>query len=218
MALAVLVALVAWLSVVGASEGYVTEVNGTIYVQLPRVYALKFNATVVRVWWHNSSFITLSYTCVYAHNFSEECVPLYVEVYNASTLVYNVSFTNLTTLCSNAPVAGVCRGVRSLNVSGFVNVTAKVYNGKGELLATIVFENPFLTQLPDVLVMLGTLLPLALLVALAGRGNVRTVGIGMIAYGIVVNTLPIIGVENKYIPLVSVVTIIVGLVMVYLSK
>ncbi len=198
----------------------VTITNSTIYVAFRQAVVLHFNATTIRVGWLNSSILRVVYFCVFStSNYSEECIPTTVIVYDPNTSQQQVvSFTDLQAICF--PSYGFCRAYADLDVGTYMVVRVKVVNARnGEVLADEeVPKIPFTPYIPAQIRMLISLLPIAILIGLAMRGSVKMCALGLILYGALIPAFAYLGFEVPNSLFVSTIAIIVGIMMLFFTR
>lgn len=215
-----LIAVIASALTVLTSPMVVAEATNTTeyYIQIQNVTIFQFNVTGLSIGFVNESHIIITYTCMYQSNYSEECTPLRVEVYDDTVLKYTLYFTNLTQLCGY--LESVCSGHDYVNVTGFSKIVLKVYNNEtNELLQVAEVPIPYFgPKLTGYLTMLYYLLTIGLFGGLAARGSMKTIGLGFIVFGIVTLVLPYIGIYPPYQYVLFVFAIIVGLILLWYSK
>jgi len=188
------------------------------YIEIKNVTVFRFNATSISVGFVNESHIILSYTCLFSENYTDECTPINVEVYNGNVYTATVYFTDLAELCGG--FASVCSGYEYVNVTGFTKIVLKVYDNRtGELIHVVEIPIPYFgPRLTGYLTMLYYLVSIGLLGGLAARGSLKTIGIGFIVFGITCMLLPFLGIYPPYGYVLFVFSMIVGFVLLWFSK
>lgn len=212
-----LVACIATLA--SAQTDTTTATNTTVTViRITGAVVYRFNATVVQVFPLNQSSLQLTYLCMYEANYSEDCTPVQVKVYNNTTLRYTVDFTDLGTLCGVLP--GLCRGERILDITGFSLVVVEIYDSRtGRLLEKL--ELPVLAPAPrlsGLLQLLYLLIPAGIIGGFAARGSMRMIGVGFLLAGLSTLLLPYIGIYPPSYYSLFVVLILVGVIIIWYSR
>jgi len=197
----------------------VTVSNTTIYIAFKEIKVLVFNETNVRIGWLNSSFIRIAYFCVFSLNYSSECTPIIVYVYDPTTNVSQEAvFTNLTDMCNLQ--YSFCYSYADINVSNYQKIMISVVDAEtNQTLQTFeVPVSPYRVYLPNVVGDLAALLPIALLIGLAGRGSLKGCAVGLIMYGTALMILPSLGFIPKEAYIASVAAIFIGALILYFTR
>ena len=194
------------------SEPTVTISNVTVY---------RFNATTISVGIENSTHAIISYTCIYENSSETDCCKIQVEVYDENmSLIGTYNFTNFTEMCT---LNGLCSKVAYVPYGNNTNITYKVYKyyneSYRELLAqgTLVIPRS-VVSMTGYMGLLATLIPIAILIKLAGRGTVKDVGLGLILFGVSLLMIGYLGIYPPYMYLAFVISILVGMLLVYHSQ
>lgn len=209
-------------SMVAQGQTSVNVTNGTVYVSFSNATVISFTTTRVNLGWVNESFIGCAYSCLYAYS-PEECHTIRVKVFDGTTLVYEVLFEpseNNTDLCPPS-LKGICVGYTVFNVSNFTD-TARILvidetEGvtRGPFDFTFPYTGPTLTGYARYI---PVIVPYGVLISLAGRLGMKNVGIGLIIYGLITPALTVLGVAVKNLMLVSSISVILGLVLIWMSN
>jgi len=187
--------------------------NTTVFVQVSGLQMLKYNTTLIRAGFINSTFIRIVYTGEYAMN-SSELVPLKIYVYgDNNTLIYNTTFIPLS-----SPTNIVMEYV-DINVTGYSTVKIMVYDATtGKYVGEIELKVPEVVLGYGYTSYLAYLIPLALLIAFTVRGSLKGVALGFMLFGIVTLMLQYMGVPVPYPMIVSAVSIFISLVLLWMSS
>ena len=193
------------------SEPTVTISNVTVY---------RFNTTVVTIGIENSTHLILSYSCIY-ENSTSDCCKIQVEVYNESNgLIGTYDFTNYTEMCS---LNGLCSKVVYVPYGNNTEITYKIYRYYNSsykvLLKQDTMSIPFSpVKMTGYMGILATLIPVAILIKLAGRGSVKDVGIGLVLFGVSLLMLGYLGIYARYMYLAFVASMLIGMMLIYSSR
>lgn len=196
-----------------------TNTTTTEYrITIENVTVFSFNVTGIAVGFINSSHMIVTYTCLYNANYTEECTRLVVMVYNDQLFVQNISFDNLTKLCS--AFESVCSGYSYVNVSGFSKIVLKAVDADTqEVLQVAEIPMPYYgPRLTGYLSMLYALIPAGIIGGLVARGSLKMIGVGFIVLGLVTLLLPYLGIYPPYQYVLFVFAIIVGLIILWFSR
>jgi len=187
-------------------------------ITIENVTVFSFNVTGVSVGFINSSHIIVTYTCLYSANYSEECVPIVIMVYNGELFARNISFTDLGTMCTR--FESVCNGYGYVNVTDFTKIVLKaVDNRTQEILQVVEIPIPYYgPQLTGYLSMLYALIPVGVIGGLAARGSLKMVGMGFLVLGLVFLLLPYIGIYPPYQYVAFVFATVVGIIILWFSR
>jgi len=195
----------------------VNVTNSTVYVSFQNFTTVNFTTTHITLGWLNETHIISSYTCLYAYSV-DECHNVTVRVYDGTVLKYVAVFDNKTELCT---LNGICHGVAVFNTTGFsgdVNVYV-IDNSTGETSGPYRFvfpyQGPVLTGYAQYITIL---VPFGVLISLAGRMGMKNVGIGLFIYGVIAPVLVTLGVSLHNIMLVSTLSIIMGVILIWMSN
>ncbi len=212
-------------AVVTAQGIEVTVTNTTnttaIMVRFSEVVVYNFSAVNVRIGYIDVDLLRIVYTCIYNYNYTEECQPIEVKVYNDTVLVKDLNFTDLDAMCnSTSSLEGLCNYYYDINVSDYAKIVIEVYNAtSGELLERCeVPKYEYAKMLKGYLAWLVQLIPIALLIGLAGRGSVKSIGIGLICFGVAIELLFSLGFVPPYAHIVFTLAIVMGLILVFVSE
>jgi len=202
-----------------------TDDNGTVYIQISGVTIYNYTRTTLTISWLNITHIAVVYSGVYQHSPSELYI-MRVEIYNGSYVnaspVYDVVFN-----ATNATGAdSVLYMSRYFDVDGFSNITYVVYvfdNGTWTMVYEGCMPVPPGRMFAEYYAMeymsyLAVLIPVAILFGLAGRGNIRDIGVGLIAYGVFLMALPFMGIYPPHMNALIVVSILGGIILLIFTK
>jgi len=210
LALALLPALT--LAVHSQGEIVVTVTNTTVYVYFRNVQVVVFNRTYVRMGWLNYTALRIAYSCIFSSSYSSECMPVEVLINGSPVAIFEPN----SSICNDR--LGTCMSYVDTYV-GFstVNVTILEYPS-GNLLDSVIIARPTSFVSPSISADIALLVPIALLIAFAGRLTLKGVGLGTIMYGIVVASLGALGIVPSSAYTISIICIVVGAVILYFSR
>ncbi len=105
-----------------------------------------------------------------------------------------------------------------MNISGFTEIRANITDLTYGNWTEVVIQPPtYGPGLVGYAAFLTTLIPIALLTGLAARGSTAQTGIGLFTYGIVILALPVMGLTPPNWLLISTLSILLGIVLVFFS-
>jgi len=206
-----------------AQTVYVNITNNTVYIKFGDMTVINFTSTLVNLGWVNNTHLASVYNCLYAFDPAKDCDAVRVEVYEGTVLRYTSNFipsTSNTLLCPS-DLKGVCYGLAVFNVSSF-NDTANIIvknlddnTTSGPYSFDFPYTGPELTGYAQ---FIPLIIPYAILMSLAGRLSMKGVGIGLFIYGLIAPVMIVLGVELSNIMLVSSLSIILGVLLIWFSN
>lgn len=187
--------------------------NTTVFVQVAGLKMIRYNTTLIRAGFINSSYIRIVYSGEYSTNTSE-LIPLEVYVYgDNNTLIYNTTFIPL-----NSPTNIVMEYV-DINVTGYNDITVMVYDAvTGKYIGEITLRVPRAVIGYGYTSYLAYLIPVALLILFTVRGNVKGVATGFIGFAVVTLMLQYMGIPVPYPMIVSAISVFISLVLLWMSS
>jgi len=201
------------------ASGQTTETTTTTQyvVVITQVVVYRFNNTMVNVFYANETALQLVYMCMYETSYTKDCIPIQANIYNGTSLITTVDFTNLTSLCI---LPGLCRGEEIVNIAGAELISIEFYDNRtGKLLYKLELPRPpTAVKLSGLLQALYILLPIAIIGGFAARGSIRMVGIGMILAGIATLLLPYIGIYPPSYYSLFAALVLMGIIILWYSR
>jgi len=193
-----------------------TTTTTEVRIIIQNVTVFKFNVTSISFGFANSSTLAVSYVCMYEADYTE-CTPLIVNIYNGTNLIYQLNFTDFESMCT---LESICSGVEYVDISNFTGIHVEIYDVvTGQLLNAFDIPIPYAgPQLVGYLQLLYPLVTIGVIVGLAARGSMKTIGLGFILAGVAVLILPYIGVYPPYQYALFVFSIIIGIVLLWFSE
>ena len=187
------------------------------YVSLENITVFDYNVTTVSFGFINKTHIIVTYTCLYQVSYEDECARLRIDFYNDTTLVDTVFFTNYTLLCGK--LESICSGADYVNITGFERITYKIYDTTtGELLQEGEIPIPYFgPELVGYLSLLYVLVTIGVIGGFAAKGSLKMTGIGFIVAGVLILLLPYIGIYPPYLYVLFVLSIIIGIILLWMS-
>ncbi len=196
----------------------ITVTNTTaVFVRFHEVKIYNFTHTRIRIGYIDVNILRLVYVCIYMYNYTNECKKVSIYIYNDTVLVEKIHFTNLTKMCS---IEGLCNGYHDINVTGFSKIIYEIYdNETGELLARDeIPKYEFVTMLKGYLSWLKYLIPIGLLIGLAGRGSMKSIGLGLICFSVAIVLIPYLGFVPPYAYILFTLGIVLGLILLFFAS
>ena len=199
------------------------DANGTVYIMISGFTVEKFVRSQVIIGYYNSSHIYVSYMGLYVESPETDLVPALVEIYNGtSKKVYTFNATSFSNM--GQPFSNTVTKTEYYYVADFTSIRIVVYNMTDPSNPVVVFEGelppppqPGAIWSGEYVSYLAVLIPIAILILLAGRGSTLAVGMGLVVYGVVVLLLPYLRLYLSYTNMLSAVSIILGIIIIFFS-
>ncbi len=200
------------------TENSTTTTEPTVSISNVTVY--RFNTTTISIGIENSTHLILSYACLY-ENSTSDCCKIQIEVYDENmSLLGTYDFINFTEMCT---LNGLCSKVVYIPYGNNTKITYKIYRYYNSSYKVLLKQDTMIIPFSPVKMtgymgILATLIPIAILIKLAGRGSVKDVGLGLILFGVSLLMIGYLGIYTNYMYLAFVASVLVGILLVYNSR
>ncbi|MEM4976275.1 MAG: hypothetical protein QXT64_03005 [Desulfurococcaceae archaeon] len=172
----------------------------------------------VGVFIHNRTHLIVSYSCFYAVS-RNECKNYTLVIYDAAT-GSEIATVHLSPDDAWEPISNVLVITDYVNVSGFDTINIDLLEGESVVAsgmismpkASILYQNEYTA-------ILVTLIPVAIVVALVIKtGSMTSVGLGMVASGIIIILLPWIGLTFVGVYALGLLLLMMGILVLTLYR